>query len=357
MNVYCILEVRDGDAVATLRYFMSSWWKIFGFDMLLAPVETHDAPGVAVTVIENRAGIQAINPFAPLMPINSAALLSRLVAEKPSWKIGAIMRPCELCTFFELQKRQGWQDYPENLVLIGMDCPGTYPVPEYQQRLQSRTSQVLARESLQDAAAGGLRVQPLRTACLVCEHPAPRAADLTIGTIGVSTDQVLLLVSRDEVRHARLGLDQITDGKATEYQASHRETLVGAMSDMRAGMRRTLIENMPGAYRFNDLGSFFAWLASCNLCGKCLAACPLYELEVKGATSRRRKQPGERALLSELVHLSRWLASCSGCGMCAEDCLQQEPFSLLITSISHRIRQEMSYSPGDPEQTLPWAHS
>lgn len=355
MNVYRILEVKDGDTVDALRRFLFAWWGLFRFDALLAPVETTELPGVAIRVVSDRAGLEKVNPFAPLMPVNSAALLDQLVHEKPKQCIGAIMRPCEVRTFIELQKRQTRKREPENLILISVDCSGTYTTPVYQGLIQSRGLKSVMRETLQDATEGGLRARAIRTACLICEHPATRSADLTIGTIGVSTDRVLLLISRDELVDARSYLDQVTDGVATEYQASHREALVGAMTDMRAGMRRTLTENLPGAYRFNDLGSFFGWLASCSLCGKCLEACPLYELEFKRAASRRKDHLRERALLSELVHLSRWLASCSGCGMCAENCLQQVPFSLLISSLGHRIRQEMGYTPGDPARSLPWA--
>lgn len=356
MNVYRILDVKGGEAVDALRRFLMAWWGLIGFDALLAPVEAPAAPGIAIRVIEDRRGLEAINPFAPLMPANSAALLHRLVDEKPTQIVGAILRPCELRTFIELQKRQSRQLIPENLVLIGLDCPGTYPVPYYQQLVQARNPQSLCRESLHDAAEGGLRARSIRTACLMCDNPAPRAADLTIGTIGVATDQVLLLISRDETTDTRLCLAEITDGIANEYQASHREALVGAMSDMRAGMRRTLTENLPSAYRFSDLGTFFAWLASCSLCGKCLEACPLYELEFKEVPSGGNEHLSEQALIADLVHLSRWLASCSRCGMCAENCLQQTPFSLLIASLSHRIQQEMGYSPGDPAQALPWTY-
>jgi len=357
MNVYHTLEVKDDDAVGAWRRFLLSWWELLRFDVLLTPVETTETPGVALRIIKDKAGLAAVNPFAPLMPINSAGLLNQLVMKNPNKSIAAIMRPCELRTFFELRKRQTRHTNPEKLVLIGLDCPGTYSTVEYKKLVRSRSQQEVTRESLKDAACGGLRAQSIRTACLVCECPAPLAADLVIGTIGVPTGQLLLLICRDEATSTRLNIDKIVEGKATEYQASHREALVGAMANQHVGMRKTLTENLPGVYRFDELGSFFAWLAGCSLCGKCLQACPLYDIEFEGVASMHKDHRGERALLSELVHLSRWLASCSGCGMCAQYCLQEVPFSLLIASISHHIRQEMGYTPGDPDQVLPWAQS
>ena len=356
MKVYRILEVDDREALGALRRFLHAWWGLVGFDALLAPVETCEIPGIASRVIEDQRELEVVDPFAPLMPINSAGLLNQLIANKPGQIIGALLRPCELRTFFELQKRQTRPAPAERLVLIGVDCPGTYPLDDYQSLVQSRSAQTVRRETMQNAAAGGLRAQPIRTACQMCEKPAPGGVDLTIGTIGVATDQFLLLISNDERTDAVLRLAEITDGMATEYQASHSETLVGAMADMRLGMHRKLTENLPGAYRFDDLGSFFAWLSGCSLCGKCLEACPLYELEFQGVVSRGGGLR-EKALLGELVHLGRWLASCSWCGMCAENCLQQVPFSLMISSLSRRIRQEIGYTPGDPAQALPWSQT
>jgi ferredoxin len=177
---------------------------------------------------------------------------------------------------------------------------------------------------------------------------------VAIGTLGLDTDHCLLLSIRDEAVDARLSLEKIVPAFASEYQVSHRETVTGAIADLRAGARRKLVESLPEAYRFNDIGSFLAWLAGCSLCGQCLKACPLYAGFSTGSSGLRGSgRPGE-ALLADLVALSRWLASCSGCGMCAENCRQQVPLTLLISALSHRIRGEMGYRCGDPAAGLPW---
>jgi Fe-S oxidoreductase len=111
---------------------------------------------------------------------------------------------------------------------------------------------------------------------------------------------------------------------------------------------------MKGVYRFDDLGSILAWLANCSLCGECLKACPIYEGEFAGLANRRDSaQPGI-APLGDMVSLSRWLASCTGCGICEEMCNMHVPLFLLISALSHRIRDKMNYRSGDPAERLPW---
>jgi NAD-dependent dihydropyrimidine dehydrogenase PreA subunit len=187
---------------------------------------------------------------------------------------------------------------------------------------------------------------------------------VVIGDIGVASDKYLLLIVADEDTDERLAMPAVVDKLATEYQVSRRETVVGAVADARAGVRRTLFEESGsrrsmiaeggGTYRFNDLGSILAWFANCSLCGQCLEACPVYEGEFGGMLGLGRSPHTALSPLAALVEISHWLASCGGCGMCAEMCQQDVPLTLLISALSHRIRTEMGYTAGDPTQRLPW---
>jgi hypothetical protein len=40
--------------------------------------------------------------------------------------------------------------------------------------------------------------------------------------------------------------------------------------------------------------------------------------------------------------------------MCEEECSMDVPLFLLISALSHRIRDKMRYRSGDPVQQLPW---
>ncbi len=354
MNVNRVIEVRNGDAVSTIRGFLASWWEQYRPDALLAPVEQKDRRGLVLKVIEDPAEIAGVNPFAPVMSGNSASRANQLLQERAGGRLAVILRPCELRAFIELQKRRGSGSRQGIVVVFGIDCLGTFSKADYKRYAEARGPDEVAFEVLRNAAQGGLRPQRFRTACQICDWPAPRGADITIGTIGIASDKQLLLIARDEKVDAGLKMSTMAGDLASEYQVSHRETIVGAIADTHAGVRQSMIEDMKGASRFDDLGSILAWFANCSLCGECLKACPLYEGEFSELINRRGGvQPG-RTPLGDVVSLSRWLASCAGCGMCEEECNMHVPLFLLISALSHRIRDKMHYYSGDPAQQLPW---
>lgn len=356
MNVNRIVQVSNHDPVRALQDFLAAWWERYGLGALLAPVERADYPGVEVLSIEESAALSRVNPFIPLLQGNSAGAVEAFVRSHPGKRLAVLLRPCELRSLVELQKRGRLSPPAQEVVVIGVDCLGTFPLSELAREqgpagLQEATAQVL-----RNAAEGGLRPQRFRTACQICDWPAPCGADVTIGMIGVESGRYLLVVARDEEVDSRLDLPAVTAGLASEYQVSHRETVVGAVADMRAGVRRQLLEQAPGERRFGDLGSILAWFAACSACGQCLAACPIYEGEIDGLLAPAEASTRRNAPLEQLAALGRWLASCSGCGMCEEACSSDVPLTLLISALSHRVRGEIRYRCGDPIQRLPWMH-
>jgi formate dehydrogenase subunit beta len=354
MNVSRVLEVRDGDTINTLREFLTAWWEQYQPDMLLAPIEQQDQRGLVVKVIEEPAELAGVNPFAPVMSGNAASAAYRLLQVNPGKRLAVMLRPCELRAFVELMKRQRPALEQSKLVVFGVDCLGTFAKADYAIAIEAHGPEDVTAEVLCNAAEGGFRLQRFRTACQICDWPSPRGADLIIGTIGVDTRQHLLLVARDEKTDLALGLGRLAGELAAEYDVSRWETVVGAIADTHAALRNQMIEDMKGVYRFDDLGSILAWLANCSLCGECLKACPIYEGEFAGLANRRDSaQPGI-APLGDMVSLSRWLASCTGCGICEEMCNMHVPLFLLISALSHRIRDKMNYRSGDPAERLPW---
>jgi formate dehydrogenase (coenzyme F420) beta subunit len=360
VNVSRVLAVQEGDTVRAFQGFLSEFWTLHRLEALLAPVDLPDHPRVSARVIRDPAELATVNPFIPLMHSNAASLAWQFIRNEKAKRMAVLLRPCELRALVELEKRAGFSASPQDLeqdavdgkfiALIGVDCLGTFlPDSEEATSLEDATC-----DTLSNAAQGGLKPQRFRTACQVCDWPAPRGADLAIGTIGVDNDQHLLLISADETTDEYLGLGSFNLEPADESLVSRRETVVGAIADTRAGLRRTLIEELGGDRRFSDLGSFLAWFASCDLCGRCLNACPLYNGELSGLFGKPRPDHAEYSPLAELVLLSRWIASCSGCGMCEETCVQDVPLMLLISALSHRIRSEMNYNAGDPAQPVPW---
>lgn len=354
MNVNRLIRVRNSDAVEALQEFLAAWWSHYKLEALLAPVELPNRSGVAAQVIEDRAALATVNPFAPVMLGNSASAFGQLAQEHHGHRIAVMLRPCELRALVELRKRGRIPSDSQPAVTIGVDCLGTFPPGDYAQCVKTRGAAEMTCQALQYAAEGGFSPQRLRMACQMCDWPAPCGADVTIGAIGVMPDQYLLLIARDEATDARLGLGSVAGDLATEAQVARREVAVGAVADKRASTRKALIEEFRTEHRFGDVGSALAWFATCSLCGDCLDACPLYNGELTGLLGVRSTRSTGRAPLAELVEVSRWLASCAGCGMCEEACANHVPLTLLIAALSHHIREELHYTAGDPAQQPAW---
>jgi len=335
---------------------MIDWWQGIKLDAMLAPFETQDNFFIASKIIEDPAELAGLNPFAPVMPINSALNAIDFITERTGQRVAVFMKPCELRAFTELKKRKALTFNNDEVIIIGVDCLGTYSRKEFASLVEASDSASVTTEVLRNAAEGGLRPQHFRMACQICEWPGPKGADVTFGIIGVNSEKFLLLIVKDEETDEQLGISPLTDCKASEYQVSHREVVVGAIADTRADMREHFFENDGGTRRFNELGSFLAWMASCSLCGRCLNACPHYRGEFRGKFGRVLDGKTDRHVLSELVNLGRWIASCTGCGMCEQACDRDVPLTLLLSSLSHHIRAELNYCPGDPLQQIPWQY-
>jgi formate dehydrogenase subunit beta len=348
MNVYRVINVNKGDTVNALQTFLLNWWHQYKFDALLVPIELSDQSRVELQVIQDPQRLRSVNPFAPGMISNGAVKAIQLIQDFPEARLGMLMRPCELRTFRELQKMGRVPAGIDRLVIMGIDCPGVLDQIEFHRQVEALGLGAVTRSVLHDATLGHFLSEQMRTACQICDWSSPRDADVTIGVIGVTSEDLILLIARDEIMDAKLLLDTVAVKLATEYQVSHREMIMGSLSNMRVNVRNKLLESFQSKCPFNDLGCLLAFFATCTMCGECLKACPLY-------IDRNGRPQDKLSLIEELVYLSRWLASCTGCGMCEQNCNQDVPLTLIISSLNHRIRQEFHYTPGDPSQKLPWA--
>jgi formate dehydrogenase subunit beta len=358
MNVNRILHVREEDSVQTLRDFLAVWWGQVGLDAMLVPVQSQDHNIVSPQVISDPAELSRINPFAPVMLANTATMIQDFVRDHPTQHLAVILRPCELRAMIELRKRHRVRYQPvyagndlESLVVIGVDCPGTFSQASYAQHVANhREDTEIIHVGLSYGKQDSYIPYEVRDTCQMCDSPGPLGADLIIGTIGMEPQENLLLIARNEEIDTALHLQNVTDGVATESQVEFREIMVGKLVDKRAEKRSALMNQaLP-----EDITSVLALFARCTLCADCLDACPLYDGELSGMLGAGEGRQSGRPLLAELIKVSRWLASCSGCGMCRESCENGIPLTQIVTTLSHRIQGELHYRPGDPNQRLPW---
>jgi len=360
MNVNRILHIQDENTLKTVQGFLAAWWGRVDLDAMLAPVELLGHIGVSPQIISKPVDLQNVNPFAPVMLNNTASLIQDFVRDNPTSHLAVLLRPCELRALVELRKRHRvcYQSVAsgndcESLVVISLDCPGTFSQAEYVRHVVGHEADAeMIHVELSYGKQDSYIPYGVRQTCQMCDSPSPLGADILIGTIGIEPQGDLLIIARNEEIDSSLRLQDVTDSIATEYQVACREMMVGKLLDKRVEKRSALMKSQ--TLEMEDVTTALAMFARCTLCADCLDACPLYDGELAGMLGVGEGRQNGRSLLSELVRVSRWLASCSGCGMCQESCEHGVSLARAITTLSHRIQGELHYRPGDPSQRLPW---
>jgi formate dehydrogenase (coenzyme F420) beta subunit len=342
MNVNRIIEVKERNTLGAVQDFMSSLLTREVVDALFVPQTAADG-AVSAALVSHPDAIKRSNPFAPIMVANAAKQVAEATMKQPDRHIGAVLRPCEIRALVELAKRG--RASLTNLTVVGIDCLGTFAPFDYMRRmLAAGGAMEMTTQCMQVAEEGEITCET-RTACRMCERPAPRGADVTLGFIGVDAANELLVIAADESADARLRLDKVTDRVATEREVVRREaTLTNIIHKHNAATDRELSKL---EMSFGGLAGALTTLATCTECRSCLQACPLYDGELDDP---------RLSLVGQLGAVSRWLVSCSGCGMCEESCPNGVPLAVLARALSRPLRAKFDYTPGrSVEEKLPWA--
>jgi len=342
MNVNRIIEVKEGNTLEAAQGLLSSLLKAHLVDALFAPQTAADS-AMSSALVSDPDALAKSNPFAPVMVANAAKDVAQATLAQPDRHIGAVLRPCEIRALVELAKRG--RANLANLTVVGIDCLGTLEPFDYMRKsLAAGGAAEMTMQCMQVAEEGEIMCQT-RTACQMCERPAPRGADVTLGFIGVDATQELLVIAADESADARLRLSEMTDRLAHEAKVARREaTLTNIIARHNAVADRELskIETALGS-----LAGALTMLATCTECRLCLRACPLYDGELDDTSV---------SLVGQLGAIARWLVSCSGCGMCQESCPNGVPLAVLARALSRPLRAKLDYTPGRSiTEELPWA--
>lgn len=364
MKINTMLPVKEGDTLGTLRRFLSDLLGSHVIDALLVPQEIARGRSVVQTLVRDPAYLSAANPLSPVMPVNSAILVSQLTVDKPGKKVGAVLKPCEIRALIELVKLR--QANLENLTIIGIDCLGTYEVEDHARLIdemegtaEDKGTRVVAELRRRIAEGAEPSPIPVRPACQICEFPIPEGADIALGLIGV--EQGILITLESELA-AKLGLAQ--------GEAPDREQAIARLVAARSAAReQAFAEFREGTKSIADFADQFA---TCIGCYNCAVACPICfckECFFRTATfepeSERYFRWAERAgalrmpteiLLYQLTRLNHMVASCVGCGMCQSACPCNLPLTVIFRAVGEGVQKMLDYVPGRSlEDELPLA--
>ena len=358
-----ILAVKDGQLRQSINTFLQDLLSKKVVEAILAPLAHPAGNNVVQSLVTAPEYLEQADVLAPVLPVNSARIVSAMTRLAPvSKKTAVVMKPCELRALIELVKLK--QASLDNLVLVGVDCPGAYAVKDYPQFAAESTSDDFVK-----AAWRGKEEPKLRAGCQICEYPVPLTADLTIGLVGVDLDKGLLLQANTEEGEQileKLGLAGETDNEMAKKREAAVSPLLAEIKKKRQKFFDQTREEVGG------LKNLSAVFAPCIKCHNCKTVCPLcycrecffdsptFELEADRYLELAEKRGAIRmptdTLFFHLTRMAHMGASCMGCGCCEEACPNGIPLLKLFQLVGNRVQKLFDYIPGRSlEDELPLA--
>jgi formate dehydrogenase subunit beta len=318
MNTNWMVQTH-GDPLGALQTFVKTIWEQTGLDVLVIP------PDGGGFTLESPEQLAHLNPFQPLMKLNTARLVVDTVRKRPGKRIGAMLRPCEMRALNEMAARAAVKR--DDILAICTDCLGTFPAEEYEWRTE-RSAKGLTKETLQFAPQGGISAYRYRPACQMCAEPGATEGDINIGVFGLPVRQFLLVNAQD----GRDFLKSCTDGWATQELVNKREQTLAKISERHVRTRERVFHSLEKELPA-DLQQLLLQFETCGDCQACMHVCPICSVEAP------RKTKDGRLVREDVVN---WLLSCAGCGMCEQACPQHQPLSAVFSHIRTQIEAELA---------------
>lgn len=318
----------------------------------LVPMRLPAGP-VAPMLVTDPAALERADPLAPVLPINAARAASHLTMTGHRDRLGLVLRSCEIRAVVELVKFQ--QVKLDNVLVVGIDCLGTYPVVAYQ---AAGDKAGLAAELLAGAPAGELvphQGLAFRTACQMCEQPLPvgEHVALSVGLVGVEPGR-LYLRAREELAEA-LGL-------AANGVPAGRAGVVQRLIAGRTRVRDAALAEFRGRVAGRGMDGLLAEFATCIRCHNCMVNCPIcycrecifrtptfeHESELYYQWAERKGQVRllPDTLLFHLTRLNHMVSSCVGCGLCTDACPVEIPVGTVFRAVGEPVQALFDYHPG-----------
>ena len=351
MNNHYRLEVKDG-AMETTTAFLRGLLERGVVDALLVPRRTPAGDNVVQTLFTDPARLEGVDPIAPVLPVNSAKLVSDLTATGAVGRLGAVLRSCEIRALIELVKLK--QASLDNVLLIGVDCLGTYEMNDYAE-LAAGGNGHLSTDLLAQAKEGHLAPHAshqFRVACQMCEYPVPQGVDLALELIGLDTAKEILITTSDELAE-KLELIPI------EAPAARQEAVDGLVAARTAERDRRFAEFRQ---RVADMPSLLAEFSRCIRCHNCMIACPICYCKecifrtatfdhasaqyFKWANRKGSIRMPTDTLIFQLTRLNHMATSCVGCGMCESACPNDLPVATIFRAVGEKVQALFDYVPG-----------
>lgn len=322
MTTQWMLETQ-GQTLETVRSFLADLYRNANLDSMLVPVRVGDPATIEMHMIDDPEKLADADPFAPVMAADTAKTIAQFTRHHPSRHLGVVVRSCEVRALAN-RERHGLVNR-ESLLLIGVDCLGTFPPDDFPWRGDVAR---FTEETLKFARQGGINNYRYRTACQMCTQSVPETADLAIHLMGLPARKVMLVAAYNSELTAPLQLDKIAGKPASAEMIAQHQRMREQVIERRARAQERIHQAL-----HNDLAAtvtdLIAHLDDCDECRACLDVCPIYDTEVG-------PYQADQPLTQEQV--IDWLTHCVECGLCEGVCQEHYP----MMTLSARIREELA---------------
>jgi formate dehydrogenase subunit beta len=353
------LPIENQEPLKALQSFFSELIAHGYVDALLLPMRMPSMT-IAHSLVSDPHLLEFADPLAPVLPNNAATLIGQLSIRQPRPKVGAVVRACEARALIELVKMQ--QASLEDVVLITIDCAGTYNVPTFiKKEAASPGSQGKLWKALYEAVLSCPEENnpELRSACQICEQPTYSNAPIAIELLGTDIKKGIPISLPDEMG-AALGYQENAAPDRTQVLDKFRAARQARRDQAFTSIRQQVNQD-------NGIQSTFA---ACIRCHNCMTVCPIcycktcvfkslvfdhspfqYSEWVKQKGAFR--MPADTTLF-HLTRMNHMALSCVGCGMCTEACPAELPVGVMFRAIGQNLQEAFSYLPGrDANEPLP----
>jgi formate dehydrogenase subunit beta len=344
-------SVTDGSVTGAMRQLLKQLLEKKLVDAVLVPLELPSRENVVQSLVTQPQVLDVASPLAPVLPVNTANIVSKITRLASSdKKVAVVARSCELRALIELVKLK--QACLDNLVLVGVDCYGTYSVPDYKQFASERPS---TGDDFMKAVRAGQTDNRLREACQICEYPHPLLADITVGLIGNDFDQEIVLLANTPVGQQVVDGLELPEAKSDGRQAAIDKLVADRVKRRDEVFQQTLAETKG----LEKLTSVFAPCIGCHncrdmcpvcYCRECVFDSETFAFEADkylGWASRKGalRVPTD-TLLFHLTRLNHMGTSCVGCGLCQEACPNDVPVFRIFRLVGSKVQPLFDYVPG-----------